>query len=875
MIKLEKISKKYIISKSETTLALDDVSLTLPDRGLVFVLGKSGSGKSTLLNIIGGLDNPTSGDVFVDGNHINKLKEDELSDYCNNYLGFIFQDYFLLDNLTVYDNVKLALSLKDNVDDKLIDETLEKVGILEFKNRLPKNMSGGQKQRIVIARSIIKNPHILLCDEPTGNLDSATAKSILEILKNLSKNILVVIVSHNVDDAYKYADRIIEISDGRIINDTKIDNNEEIYIVKDQTLYLNSVNALSEEQIADINKSIASGEVKNIASRSSLFKKTEEDEKEMKNVAFERKKMPFKEQLSLSVRLSKRKIIPTLIVSIISAFLAVILGLAEAFTMFSFKTLMANSLKDQDKPALVMKKGFFDEEDNSKIKDNALVRVDAEDIETFESVNKNGEYYLLNNFNLPINFERYELAVELSINDSRNLSNFYLQETYGTVVTKESFLKKIYPDYEVIAGDINDKDYGLIITDYIADAMMLYNPYVFTKYEDIIGVYKMKSQDVLGYVNAIISTNYKERHKELIDMVYQVVNGDMTYKELVRTPEYLDFFEEVRSYLGVTYSFKENFLDEVRKEEVRQYARFDRANIVIPNMDNRAIWLSSYYVYGPSTYDLDFEIPERTFVLSLSEFNTMLNASYTMEEIDDLNIGHIAIARKAAYREATTTIFYEVVNLMIKESNDFAAIVSEDLFAELREKDTFNFAIYSTDHTVALDVYEKLSSRAFYAVSSYVSAVIAVNEVVTVFKDFFALVVIVLLITLISLLAVSAYISINSSKKQIGVLKALGMKNSTVSLLFIYQIILMSLVSIATFVAGIFIFRNVANNILFDSFLEFIKNPALRFIHILEVNPIIIISNILIIIVVYALTVLIPFLFMKRLKSLNIIRRGE
>ena len=875
MIKLEKVSKRYVVSKNESTLALNEVSLSLPDKGLVFIIGKSGSGKSTLLNLIGGLDNPTNGDIIVDGNYINRLKEEELSSYRNNYLGFIFQDYLLLDNLSVYENVKLALSLQDNVDEKVIEETLRKVDILDYKNRLPKNMSGGQKQRIAIARSIIKNPHILLCDEPTGNLDSNTTKTILETLKQLAKDILVVVVSHNVDDAYKYADRIIEIADGQIVNDLSIEDNEKSYAIKDKTLFLNNVSSLSKEDINDINQSLEKGEIKNIASRSDLFSQKEDEEIEMNKVSFKKQKMSFKDQLSLSMRLSKKRIIPTIIVSIISAFLAVILGLAESFTMFSFKTIMENSLQNQKGPSLVMKKGFFDEDDENNIKDNAIMRLNDEDLEVFQTANKGQPYYLINNFNLPVSFERFELSHELSISDRHNLRNFFLHETYGTVVTNEDYLQQVYPNYEILAGNPLDKDYGVIITDYVADAIIAYNPYVYKNYEDVIGVYKSKSQDVVGYINAVISTNYQERYEKLINMVMEVIAGNYTYKELVKTTEYLDFYEEVRNYLGVTYSFAYNFLEAVKSEEARQYTRLDRSDIIIPALDNRAIWNSAYYAYSANSYELDFVVPNNTLVLALDEFNTMLNSSYTIEEINDLNIGQVVLTRRAAYHEQDEPIFKTTVNLLIKDTTDFDAIVSDDLFASLRNVDTFNFAICSTDRSLAMDIYNKMSSRAFYAVSSYVSAVIAVNDVVTVFKDFFSLIVVALLFTLVATLVVSAYLNINSSKKQIGVLKALGMRNITASLLFIYQIALSSIVSIITFVAGLFIFQRITNNILFDSFLEFFKNPALRFIQILQINPFILISNILIIILVYGLTILIPFIFMKKLKPINIIRKGE
>lgn len=225
MIELKNIKKNYKNQKV-TTEVLKGINLKLGERGITFILGKSGSGKSTLLNILGGLDNYTSGDLIINGKSTKTFTEKNWDAYRNTYMGFVFQEYNLLDNYTVEDNIKLAMELQHKkCSNKEISEVLKLVELEGLSKRKTNELSGGQKQRIAIARALIKNPEIILADEPTGNLDKETSRQIFEILKKLSKGKLIVIVSHDEESARKYADRTVRIEDGLIISD---DNTEKI-----------------------------------------------------------------------------------------------------------------------------------------------------------------------------------------------------------------------------------------------------------------------------------------------------------------------------------------------------------------------------------------------------------------------------------------------------------------------------------------------------------------------------------------------------------------------------------------------------------------------------------------------------------------------
>ena len=199
----------------EVTKAIEDVSLEIQKGQFIAVLGHNGSGKSTLLNIIGGIDEADGGNIIIDGAKLEDMKEKQLSLYRRKHLGYVFQMYNLIPNLTVKENIEVGAYLSDSPLD--LNELLNTLGLWEHKDKLPNQLSGGQQQRTAIGRAIVKNPDILICDEPTGALDYNTSKEILQLIEKVNKQYgnTIIIVTHN--DAIKnMADKVVHLHDGRI-----------------------------------------------------------------------------------------------------------------------------------------------------------------------------------------------------------------------------------------------------------------------------------------------------------------------------------------------------------------------------------------------------------------------------------------------------------------------------------------------------------------------------------------------------------------------------------------------------------------------------------------------------------------------------------
>ena len=242
MIKIEKVNKYFNRRRKNEIHIINNTSLELEDKGLVAILGQSGSGKTTLLNAIGGLDKVNSGKIYINGKKITNRRTYTIDKIRNLNIGYIFQDYKLLENMSVFDNVAISLrmnGLKNKKEiAKRVNYVLETVNMYRYRNRPAGMLSGGEKQRVAIARAIVKNPSIVIADEPTGNLDSKNSLEIMNIIKAISKEKLVILVTHEVDLANFYATRIIELQDGKVIKDFENTTNESLEYRLDNKIYL-------------------------------------------------------------------------------------------------------------------------------------------------------------------------------------------------------------------------------------------------------------------------------------------------------------------------------------------------------------------------------------------------------------------------------------------------------------------------------------------------------------------------------------------------------------------------------------------------------------------------------------------------------------
>ncbi len=387
MLEVKNLTKCYSTKGGVTVKALDDVSLKFPETGMVFLLGRSGSGKSTLLNVSGGLDRPDSGEVIVKGKSSTEFSGSDFDSYRNTFVGFIFQEYNILNEFTVEQNIALALQLQNKKNDKkAVNELLEQVDLQGFGKRKPNTLSGGQKQRVAIARALIKEPEIIMADEPTGALDSNTGKQVFDTLKKLSKTKLVVVVSHDRDFAEQYGDRIIELKDGKILSDVSKAYSQpqqlsgNVQLVSDDTISIKDTESITEADVKTIvnmlkkNKGeaiISSGQrdlpdVKrackiNDDGSKEYFSDTKDvktEEYDGKQTKFIKSRLPASHAFKMGASGLKTKPIRLVFTILLSIIAFAMFGIVSTFMLYDPDYSVSEALKEADYPSITISKYY-------------------------------------------------------------------------------------------------------------------------------------------------------------------------------------------------------------------------------------------------------------------------------------------------------------------------------------------------------------------------------------------------------------------------------------------------------------------------------------------------------------------------------------
>ena len=787
MIELKNLGKIYKSKKSIDTEALKNINIKFDNKGMTFILGKSGCGKSTLLNILGGLDIPTSGEVLYNGKSFKDYKESDYDSYRNEVVGFVFQEYNLIEKFNVFENVAYPLKLQNNkIDENKIIDALNKVGLAELKDRKVNELSGGQKQRVAIARALVKNPKVILADEPTGNLDSESAKGIFELLKELSSNILVIVISHDEESAKIYSDRIVFLQDGVI---TGVTSNNEIELINDSNT-----------------------KVKN--------------------------KLPIKEVFGIGLKnLGKRK--GKLILSVI--LIAISLSLFGLAVMQSFL----------------------------KTKEESVRLMDEFDAQYFEIIKLNYQKdrilpgYWINSINADgLSEEDYKNVIEkYGINGTK--VNSLKVKGIGSVRFIPAVLdtqKASYYDGNVIFGlngftelDKDDFDFKMIgnkpsnyeeivITKQIADVIIRhgiyeyeekydYTPYVYkneldtnrsifkpSSYEEIINSDKYISYGN-GKLKIVGIVDYDTSQFEKLQNIKMIGSQDV---DIVKLQTKFELSTRVAFY--ALKGFKDNFNPKIlntikvtlNKEQVlleedyKNVYNLKKNEVIIPlsyiDLQTNGEFTLNMNKYMSDSKDLD---PSK----SMEEYKK----EYIEKYITDNNI----IDKEITFVQDNETRV-DNVKLLIKgysEGNNY--IVSKDYMSQ------YEVLNYGTDYIVPVtnkeEYNEALSKLSIegeeFALSNGLLNVIAESEhtMLTLQKYFY---IISNVFMIFALLQLFSYINatITDSKKEIGILRSLGTKKMDIAKIYIFQGLIVTIISYVFALVLCYLFSNFENNMIFNSY---------------------------------------------------------
>ena len=543
MLETRNLRKVYKTKKSVSVEALKGISLKFPEKGMIFLLGKSGSGKSTLLNLLGGLDKYDDGEIIIKGVSSKNFKQNHFDSYRNTYVGFIFQEYNVLEEFSVGANIALAIELQNRkATDEEISKILRQVDLDGFGDRKPNELSGGQKQRVAIARALVKNPQIIMADEPTGALDSSTGKQVFDTLKKLSEEKLVIVVSHDREFAEQYGDRIIELADGKVISDVEKTENDEIdfsqgiSFEEDGFIISEGYHLTEEDRIAineymDSAKKDVKATIKAKKYIAGNFKETNQDEIDYVEGEFKliKSKLPLKNSFKIGASSLKHKKF-RLVITILLSFVAFgMFALADTFGTYDHIKTCTNSISDSNiKYASISKSkkmhddgGTWWDDWSYKLTDEDITNVSKETGHDFRGV------YVPDDEGMPLT----------NIKDTSNLSENEAYCPYATTITGFADVNQKLIDkmgYKILAGKLPDGSKNEIaISEYV------YKTYEKTGYLEGKNVEKISNyKDIIGKtielngesftVTAVIDTNVDLNR-------YKTIGDNMTGKSNAET----------------------------------------------------------------------------------------------------------------------------------------------------------------------------------------------------------------------------------------------------------------------------------------------------------------------------------------------------
>ena len=854
MIIVKNLTKVYKSKKAKICVALNNVSFSLPSKGLVFVVGKSGSGKSTMLNLLGGLDSLTSGEINVFGNQLNEYSESELYSFRSNIVGFVFQDFHLLDDLTVADNVRLSLKLMAEDDDERVEKALESVELLEYKDRYPRELSGGQQQRVAIARALVKNPDVIFADEPTGNLDSNTTEQIIKLIKEISKEKLVVVVSHNLFDAYEYADRIIELSEGRIINDLVINEKYENAVeVKDNKVIIPMLKRFKQDELDSLLSICKRDEILKIEQSNNKFKQKEQKEEPLQAKVPQKKTkgLSFFNSVKFSAMFGKRRIIGFLLSAIFASILICVLSLAQSIANFDAKSMAVDSMTEGSVYAV--------RKDLDTLSGQVHARVITdEDFAKIKQASPDAKLYKLYMSGLYIN--GYTIGHQKVPTITQ--SGLHIVETSGTLETNEEYAKKLLrlDNLSIYRGSVEQNTGGIYITDFVADSFIFYGKA--ENYDEILGQQFEGSNDYWpdGYVNGIINTSYKEKYKGVIDQI-----NSMT-KESPLTEEIISFLDYVNQALAISYYFGDNY------KEISSANIYEGNYVYTRNFFVNGVDASSTISYISCGSYFDCVLGDNEVFMDVEAYNKIFGTEYTYGNCDTFVPHAISFLSSDFNNEVIYSKQMTVAGIGKCKGGNM--LLADNVFYEYKEKMFHCYGVYADGEDVSGFINYTMDNG-YSNISLKMSAIQTMSQAVETFNKFFEFIAMILVCACVFIITSFGVKNIKSKMYEVGVMKALGCKLSSFFVIFGLHTLLIAFTTIVVFVVGYVAFANVANHILLESLKAITPTKIMLDLQFIKFDWQLALINSAVVVFISIVSTIIPIILLRRIKPVTIIKAKE
>ena len=811
--------ERVFVSGKHVTKALKGVDLKLPNTGLVFIIGKSGSGKSTLLNLIAGLDKPTAGQILFNGKDVCKFNEKQLDEYHYSNIGFIFQNYCLIDEMSVEANIAMGLKEKPKHIKLQIQQALDDVALSGIAKKRVKHLSGGQKQRIAIARALIKDPPVLLCDEPTGNLDRQSSEDVLKILKRRSRTSLVLVVSHNLPEAYRFADRIITLSKGFIVEDLSFRPESH---VDTETLYLSNPDEMTPEQIEGVNKALAEGRIKRIQPRKELFQPSSPcpnehgEEKKLKGHFF----MPIPTMMKTINHSKWRMALFPILTGILLSLFSCLFSLYR----FDASEYASTAYRQSEKTDFIMQRGALTK--NGKTTVNRLLPIQDEEWQVLND-DYEGKYYPIYKFPIALPFSDSDrLAGDGTVN-AAYMSSVWVNQSQGLMIVDNDFLMSHLKvdQIEYVALAEKTCPTGIYITDYFADAILVQKSN-YKSYNDFVGKYAQigRLRNGTVYVNGIIKTDYKNKISGLLDEF-----GKGEENSAILQSQYESELEYLSYALNFVYTQNKDFMEDLKSDTNTMPLLFlPHGSFFSSATGWKATTTSCQTSYSSLLKKGEILLTDNVAaqIFKVGDHNELANLIHKGNDEGGFSFSLGTVSQKnsteidyAPFLQGCKIRLYSDYDdeTLARYSITSAAIsirMSKEDYLEFRYRELFPYAI-AFDSPDQFDYVSSLLSPYHYAAKSVLyDAMSQVASGISIFSQAFRILSFISILGSAVLLVLFSISLVQSQKYNIGVWKALGYRGRDLSCYFTLETLFFTLLSSLWFGAGYVLISNMLNRVL-------------------------------------------------------------
>lgn len=766
-MKIENLMKTYVNKKGRKCPALNGFTAEIPDKGVTFILGKSGCGKSTLLNLIGCLDDSDSGKIIIGETDITKLDSKATENYRSNNIGFIFQNFNLFDQLNVYDNIIFNVKPHTGLEEK-VDTYLEKLGILECKFKKINELSGGQQQRVTIARALIKDCKILLADEPTGNLDENNGRLIFEILKEIAKDRMVLIVSHDTKSAFQYGDCIIEMQDGMV------------HKITDNRSHVDTANLA-----IDITNTY--------------------------------KKLPIKTNAKLSVSFMIKKKLKMMLNIVLLTISLAVMGVTFMCYNFDFGSSAADVVIESENQYMDVFKGYNNENSKKFVITELMRPIDNDTVKD-----------ITERYNLTDIDEVYSIN-GMMISATQSSNKYFRNYVSSAIGSDEKSLVKY--GFKMLYGTYAIENTEVTLTDFLANSIAMQNPFLIASILnlEITDMEKVINND-FKLIEALKTMDSDTLSTLFTQEWEKVINQPETLKHLRQNFGMLLLNNKVKfgsnQYLikgiidtGYYEKFGEILNGNKRDQALEQELFYNSLHLYnsffVSRKNVSNIYNGDSFKYGNLTtrgystfYSKDqfSELKDNEIFMSNNMFRKVFG-----EEFDHSKIGEYKYSNKLALTSNDGSFSETVYQGELKnvigvfdtiETTTYEIIMSDSAYIDYRDSMTYRRGItfsMPNDKEVISDMinYMRDKDMAFNHYLTYYIYEIA--DILEIFKMVFGIISAVLCVFSIALMYNYFSMLISSQQKEIGIMRALGLPNRQI--MKIYTMCSAMLILITVFIA--------------------------------------------------------------------------